>query len=969
MLPGLLGARRPPPQQRPHPQKQLLLLPPPQQLQQTGTALEPAGGGDAAGSLTGSAPAYTSTREPEPGLEPEGGSEQQHQAHPQLQQPPTLERHPHPPPTLEALHAAVRECGAAWVAQADVTTMTAAFFLAGKAPSLAASQQEEAEEGEGGRPSPLRVRVLCDLAEAYLPLVPHIRLPGEVSTPLAALARLGPCGSSRSSSRSSSSSSGSSRGPWAKAQQLQLAVALMRLLVGRPALVERATAAELSEILFAVRATEMGRQRARKALVRAIAAQLARRGFEGFSPHAFSTLVLALAQKDAHTIVHELVNPQQQQWIESAATAAMPRGWGGADAMAGATAQDWANLLYALALVRHQPPLALLDDAGAASALQQGSGQDCADLLWALAVLQLRHGGVEAAVCGRLGALLEHCPQRVATQALANSLWALAALSSGDSGADAGAGPLAAALACEAVGRWRDFQPRQLRMLWKAQQALPDVVAAAVLGAYAHLQAKPQKQVEAALRRLQRQGRLPITSLRMEAAEERAFARVDIVVEWGNGPQERAAVEFDGPVHFLTNRRGDPAAVDGPTALCNAQLRRVFGEARRVCVPFWEWAALRGDAQEAYLLQRLQPLMPSAPAVSLTPAVPAPLTPSEPAPAVSLVPAVPAPLTPAVMPAVSHVAPIHASSCCPQPQPAEPQPAEQAAAGADGSSASGTGSQGLQHQPVQAADAAPGSNRSAPRRAARDQLQAQQQAQQEAAASTASKAATDTAAGAAGTAAGSGQPQTLGEEPIAEPGAATTNAGASGGAVAAAVVAAEPQQGLDSPGADVGATDAAGAPPTSRGGNRRARREAALLAQQQQAQEQSAAAGPVQPQAATDDMAEALLAAARHCVQAAVDAAVAQLTCMGAAGQRPSQPRPSQPPRGSPRSPVLTIKRQLEANRILEEEVEVEVRLHEGMVMKVRVEVARAKAKAGAAATATVAAAGADGSKKRRLAG
>ncbi|KAG2423558.1 hypothetical protein HXX76_015199 [Chlamydomonas incerta] len=669
MLPGLLGARRPPPQQRPHPQKQLLLLPPQQQLQQTGTALEPAGGGDAAGSLAGSggyspcgahdpgtaAPAYTSTREPEPGLEPEGGSEQQHQAHPQLQPPPTLERHPHPPPTLEALHAAVRECGAAWVAQADVTTMTAAFFLAGKAPSLAASQQEEAEEGEGGRPSHLRVRVLCDLAEAYLPLVPHIRLPGEVSTPLAALARLGPCGSSRSSS----SSSGSSRGPCAKAQQLQLAVALMRLL------------------------------------------------------------------KDAHTIVHELVNPQQQQWIEAAATAAMPRGRGGADAMAGATAQDWANLLFALALVRH-----LLDDAGAASALQQGSGQDCADLLWALAVLQLRHGGLEAAVCGRLGALLKHCPQRVATQALANSLWALAAPSSGDSGADAGAGPLAAALACEAVGRWRDFQPRQLRMLWKAQQALPDVVAAAVLGADADLQAamacavaaarraglvmtsKPQKQVEAALRRLQRQGRLPITSLRMEAAEEHAFARVDIVVEWGNGPQERAAVEFDGPVHFLTNRRGDPAAVDGPTALCNAQLRRVFGEARLVCVPFWEWAALRGDAQEAYLLQRLQPLMPSAPAVSLTPAVPAPLTPS--APAVSLVPAVPAPLTPAVVPAVSHVAPHHASSCCPQPQPAEPQPAEQAAAGADGSSASGTGSQGLQHQPVQAADAAPGSNRSAP---------------------------------------------------------------------------------------------------------------------------------------------------------------------------------------------------------------------------------------------------------------
>ncbi|KAG2427221.1 hypothetical protein HYH02_014626 [Chlamydomonas schloesseri] len=312
---------------------------------------------------------------------------------------------------------------------------------------------------------------------------------------------------------------------------------------------------------------------------------------------------------------------EQQHSYASAVDAAMrPR------AMAGAKPQHWSNLLYALARVRHRLPPELLDAGAAAAELRQGNSQACANTLWALAVLRLRHVGLEAAVCGRLGELLKSNPGRASTQHVANSLWALAVFE--DRGAAAAA--LAVQLAHEAVGRPLDsFIPEQLCQLWQAQQELGGEVVA-VLGSSPGLQAAmaaaveaqrggassqedqrangtTPRQVAAALRRLQQQGRLRnLASVQEEVAVPGVLGPVDIVLRWVEEGQQAAAVavEFDGPTHYLANRPHDPSAVDGPTALRNRQLARTFGEGRVLCVPYWEST----DEQEAYLLQRLQPL-------------------------------------------------------------------------------------------------------------------------------------------------------------------------------------------------------------------------------------------------------------------------------------------------------------------------------------------------------------------------
>ncbi|PNW72735.1 hypothetical protein CHLRE_15g638550v5 [Chlamydomonas reinhardtii] len=375
----------------------------------------------------------------------------------------------------------------------------------------------------------------------------------------------------------------------------------------------------LSNILLALEGLQLRGMQA-ELLAAAVAAEGMRRGFAGFKPQELSNSAWALA-KMGYGAGATPQAMKQCPWYAAAAAAAQRPG-----VMAGATSQNWANLLYALALVRHQPPPALLD-AGAAAAMQRGNAQDCANTLWALAVLQLRHAGLEAAVCGRLGELLRQEPESLAEQALCNSLWALAVLAGGGGPASPAAAALAPALAREAARRHEEFQTEALSQLWQAQQELggevtavlarsPDLLAAMEAAVAAERvtgsnTSRLQEQVAEALQRLLQKGRLPIVSVRTEVVVEGVLGRVDIVADWSDG--RRVAIEVDGPDHFLTNRKDDPSAVDGSTALRNRQLRRAFGEGGLLCVPYWEWDRQKtSSAQEAYLLQQLQDLLSGA---------------------------------------------------------------------------------------------------------------------------------------------------------------------------------------------------------------------------------------------------------------------------------------------------------------------------------------------------------------------
>ncbi|PNW72747.1 hypothetical protein CHLRE_15g638000v5 [Chlamydomonas reinhardtii] len=376
---------------------------------------------------------------------------------------------------------------------------------------------------------------------------------------------------------------------------------------------------ELSNILLALEGLQLGGKQSER-LAAAVAAEGVRRGFAGFEPQHLSNTAWALA-KMGYGAGATPQAIEQRPWYAATVAAAQRPG-----VMAGAKPQDWANLLYALALVRHQPPPALLD-AGAAAAMQRGNAQHCANTLWAQAVLQLRHAGLEAAVCGRLGELLRLDPESLVAQALCNSLWALAVLAGGGGPASPAASALAPALAREAVRRREGFQTEGLLQLWQAQQELgcevaealarsPDLLAAMEVAVVAEratgsTTSRLQKQVAEALQRLLQKGRLPIVSVQTEVVVEGVLGRVDIVADWSDG--RRVAIEVDGPAHFPTNRKDDPSAVIGSTALRNRQLRRAFGEGGLVCVPYWEWYGLRTPtAQEAYLLQRLQDLLSGA---------------------------------------------------------------------------------------------------------------------------------------------------------------------------------------------------------------------------------------------------------------------------------------------------------------------------------------------------------------------
>ena len=373
----------------------------------------------------------------------------------------------------------------------------------------------------------------------------------------------------------------------------------------------------LSNILLALEGLQLGREKAQ--LVAAVAADGVRRGFAGFKPQELSNSAWALAKMGFGAGPE--APEEQRQWVSAAVDAAMRPG-----TMATATPQAWANLLYALALMRHQPPPALLQNAGAAAAmLSSGSGQNCANTLYALAVLQLRHAGLEAAVCGRLRELLRGDRQALNNQEVSNTLWAMAVLGGTSS---PGMQQLAIQLARNAAGRWEGLIHEDLSQLWQAQQELGGEVAETLCG-ISSLQAAMDKSVEtyrqdtkrlsethkqllAALRRLeQHQGReaaggFAVVSVQAGVVAPGVLAAVDAVVRLNDGRQ--VAVELAGAVSFLANlRQRDTAAVNGGAAMRHRQLRRAFGEGGVLLVPYWEWDRLQtAEEQEAYLLRRLQ---------------------------------------------------------------------------------------------------------------------------------------------------------------------------------------------------------------------------------------------------------------------------------------------------------------------------------------------------------------------------
>ncbi|KXZ52868.1 hypothetical protein GPECTOR_8g25 [Gonium pectorale] len=337
-----------------------------------------------------------------------------------------------------------------------------------------------------------------------------------------------------------------------------------------------------------------------------------------------------------------------QGWYEAAVQAAMQPGFVGA-----AEVQAWSSLLYALGLVRHRPPAALLTLAAESAKLRtEANAQVCANCLWSLANLygrlELLDGGSRAAVealvgvlAGRLRELLlrEAGGERPTVQGLCNSLWALVVM-----GTDALApnGGLTRSLLDEVAQRWetegRDgFKVEELTQLWQVQLELsPDAVyspglqpessGSGLLGCASLQQAMRnaaesqqqstagsefQQHVLKALAALQQaRGEQPlgqrpaIASVQAEQWLPQLGRSVDAVVELEGGRQ--LAVEVDGPTHFLANGEHGRTK-NGSTQLRDRQLERVFGRGNVLSVPYWEWHQKLGNTveREEYLSRLL----------------------------------------------------------------------------------------------------------------------------------------------------------------------------------------------------------------------------------------------------------------------------------------------------------------------------------------------------------------------------
>ncbi|GFR50854.1 hypothetical protein Agub_g13137 [Astrephomene gubernaculifera] len=455
---------------------------------------------------------------------------------------------------------------------------------------------------------------------------------------------------------------GCSGGEYAAAVQ-QLCSELRQRLMGPSA--RSFVPQDLSSILWAL---ERLRPNGREELVQALAAECKRRSFAGFNPQGLSNAAWALAKMGCGEAFASSGH-QQQDWFKAAAIAASAPG-----AMSGANAQEWSNLLYAFALLRHRPGPGLLQAVQAEVHLEvlhnSANSQDCASLLWSLAILGLHEQRLVDVLGERLGELLQGVSkgkEGLSEQGLTNSLWALAVMGPDVLSRHSG---LVKGLLREVVRRWEQegkaiFEREELVQLWQVQQELGHmssgrgsgkqlsrILAAAdgerstsLLCAMEHAvetrrvaddnTASPiQEQLTQTLAQLQRQLASSPALVGQTASMSNKNASSNVTGSTTTGPtilsiqQKRQVDGISGCVHIVLEVEGGRRmAVEiygplnflachrhpktGPTKLRDRQLERVFGAGNVVSVPYWDWSKLRGPkAREQYMARLLGLALP-----------------------------------------------------------------------------------------------------------------------------------------------------------------------------------------------------------------------------------------------------------------------------------------------------------------------------------------------------------------------
>ncbi len=223
------------------------------------------------------------------------------------------------------------------------------------------------------------------------------------------------------------------------------------------------------------------------AAAKALAEECRRRSFQGFERQELANAAWALA-KMGHA---------DQDWFAAAVAAAQRPAFAAA-----ALPMHWAQLWYALALVRHHPPPQLMACTAAAveGQVRRAAPQGCAVLLWSFAVLNVWEERLAGLLLGRLAELVERQQQgqgqagvtcgdesagsnspRLVEQNLANALWAVAVAGPSALAADAREVGM---LLREAARRWEQgggrrageasgqFTKEALQQLWQVQLEL-----------------------------------------------------------------------------------------------------------------------------------------------------------------------------------------------------------------------------------------------------------------------------------------------------------------------------------------------------------------------------------------------------------------------------------------------------------------------------------------------------------------
>ncbi|KAG2497882.1 hypothetical protein HYH03_004148 [Edaphochlamys debaryana] len=352
----------------------------------------------------------------------------------------------------------------------------------------------------------------------------------------------------------------------------------------------------------------------------------------GFKDSALEPLVVAAGQAVHHMSAQEFANTvwavaktglADQGWYASAVKVVEQAGL-----FAATSPQNWSNLWYALAVVRHRPASGRLLGltVNAAGALRQGADyQTCANSLWALANLRLYDERLVDALAGRLGELLGQDSKQLTEQGLCNSLWALAVMGPGVLSRYSG---LVEGLLREAERRWMEggrssLNREQLVQLWQTQLELANVGGGElqrVLGAaerregsflsalrmaassrihlLASLKPSPlEDEVASALEKLQRRmGPGAIVSVQRRVVVEEVGRFVQVLVELGSG--RRVAVE---PIalHDVYATPPHDRMLTGSVQLRNRHLEPCFGATDFLSAPYWEWEAPLPGAPKA----------------------------------------------------------------------------------------------------------------------------------------------------------------------------------------------------------------------------------------------------------------------------------------------------------------------------------------------------------------------------------